>query len=136
MGPPDGPEAFRRDRTLGRSVPLPYLEIFLALFAIYLGYSAWTRLDARYPIFAALLMLVAAAVADAANAVDLANTLAEYVFCLLAGGVVLLLIEHLRTSGTPSHGAGGSAGSISPQGVAPEPPHEGDAPSDQSLDRM
>jgi hypothetical protein len=115
-------------------VTLPYLEIFLALFAVYLGFSVWMRLDARYPIAAALLLLVAAAVADAGGAVALANTLAEYVFVLLAGGVILLLIEHVR-SPTPSSGpetTGGDGGRETP----PEPADEGDSPADQGLDGL
>lgn len=115
---------------------LPYLEIFLGLFVVYLVYSALTHMDARYPIGAALLMLVAAAVADAANSVDLANTLAEYVFLLLAGGVLLLLVDHLRSTPHPSPAGSDSEGSLGPEGVPAEPSREGDTAPNQGLDRV
>lgn len=75
---------------------IPYATIFVGLLVAYIVYSAWARLDGRYPIGAALVLLVITAVVDAAGNVTAANTLAEYVFFLLAGGVVLLLIEHVR----------------------------------------
>jgi hypothetical protein len=114
-------------------VAFPYLDLFLGLFAVYLVYSALVRLDARYPIGAALLLLVVAAVADAANAVDLANTLAEYVFCLLAGGVLLLLVEHVRSPAASSAPAGGSGEGPTTEGAPTEPTDQGDLSSDQSL---
>ncbi len=112
----------------------PYLELFLGLLAVYLVYSALVRLDPRYPIVAALLLLVAAAVADAANQVNLANTLAEYVFCLLAGGVVLLLVDHVRSPAPPS--PSGSTSGEAPTQAATETAHEGDGPPDQALDGL
>ena len=75
---------------------LPFEAIFLGLFAVYLVYSEWVGLDSRYPIAGGLVLLVAAAIADAAGATDAANTLAVYVFFLLAGGVLLLLVDHVR----------------------------------------
>jgi len=75
---------------------VPYTAIFLGLLVAYLAYSVWARLDGRYPIAAALALLVATAVVDAAGDTNAANSLAEFVFFLLAGGVVLLLIEHIR----------------------------------------
>ena len=75
---------------------IPYSVVFLALLVAYLVYSAWARLDPRYPVAAALLLLVATAVVDALGAVGTANALAGYVFFLLAGGVVLLLVDHVR----------------------------------------
>ncbi len=74
----------------------PYVEVFLGLLLGYMVYSVWADLDARFPIGAALVLLVATAVVDALGATDSANTLAEFVFFLLGAGVVLLLIEHVR----------------------------------------
>jgi hypothetical protein len=87
-------------------VALPLEAIFLVLFVVYLVYSEWAGLDSRYPIAAGLVLLVVAAVADAAGAVDAANTLAVYVFFLLAGGVLLLLIDHVRLERRKAHVAG------------------------------
>jgi hypothetical protein len=91
---------------------VPYTEIFVGLLLVYLAYSVWARLDGRYPIGAALALLVVTAVVDAAGNVSAANALAEYVFFLLAGGVVLLLIEHVRahpaSEAPPPSGSGGT----------------------------
>lgn len=69
---------------------------FLALLLAYMVYSQWTRLDSRYLILAALVLLVITAAVDAAGAIGTANVLAVYVFYLLAGGVLLLVIDHIR----------------------------------------
>ncbi len=74
----------------------PSTEVFLGLLVGYMVYSVWARLDARYPIAAALVLLVATAVVDALGSTASANTLAEFVFFLLGAGVVLLLIDHVR----------------------------------------
>ncbi len=74
-----------------------YAEVaFLVTLLLYMIYSQWVGLDSRYPIGGALILLVVAAVADAAGATPVANTLAIYTFYLLAGGVVLLLVDHIR----------------------------------------
>jgi hypothetical protein len=78
----------------------PYTDIFLGLLGAYMVYSAWARLDSRYLIAGALVLLVAAAIVDASGATGAANTLAVYVFFLLAGGVVLLLVDHVREERT------------------------------------
>ena len=112
----------------------PYVEVFLALLVAYMGYSVWAGLDARYPIAAALALLVATAIVDAAGNTVAANTLAEYVFFLLGAGVVLLLIEHVResrrTAAPPSGSAGGS------KGEASEAPQEGKGTPGHPLDRF
>lgn len=74
----------------------PYEEVFLALLVIYAIYSQWARLDSRYPVAAALVLLVVTAAVDAAGASAVANTLAVYVFFLLTAGVLLLLVDHVR----------------------------------------
>jgi hypothetical protein len=92
-------------------VTFPYTGVFLGLLGAYMIYSEWARLDSRYLIAGALVLLVVAAVVDAAGATGAANTIAVYVFFLLAGGVVLLLVDHVRegrpapaTSLPPSEG--------------------------------
>lgn len=107
---------------------VPYTTVFLGLLIAYLAYSVWARLDGRYPIAAALALLVATAVVDAAGDTNAANSLAEFVFFLLAGGVVLLLIEHVRGRSTP----GGPVPSISraPQGPATEATEEREGPAE------
>lgn len=113
----------------------PYSELFLGLLLAYMVYSAWTRLDARYPIAAALVLLVVTAVVDALGATDSANTLAEYVFFLLGGGVVLLLVEHVRESrGPPAPAATSSAELAHPP--ARDAPREAEPGSDESLRRL
>ncbi len=90
----------------------PYVVVFVVLLVVYVGYSLWARLDPRYPIGAALVLLIVAAVTDAAGGVGAANVLAEFVFLLLGAGVLLLLLEHVREgrrSATPSGGATGDA---------------------------
>jgi hypothetical protein len=115
-------------------VTFPYLIVFLVLFAAYLVYSEWVGLDARIPIAGALALLVVTAVVDAVGDLATANTFAEYVFFLLAGGVALLLVEHLRearraaSTGSPSgRGPGG--------GPAAEPPDERNLAAEKPLDR-
>ena len=107
---------------------VPYTAIFLGLLVAYLAYSVWARLDGRYPIGAALALLVVTAIVDAAGDTSAANSLAEFVFFLLAGGVVLLLIEHIRDRPTPT-GAGPSR-SAGPQRPAAEPPEEPEGPAE------
>jgi hypothetical protein len=106
---------------------VPFASIFVVLLLVYLGYSVWARLDGRYPIGAALALLVVTAIVDAAGQTDLANTLAEYVFFLLAGGVVLLLIEHLRGRSR----AAGTEPALAAQRVPSQPPEEGKRSADE-----
>lgn len=98
---------------------VPYTEIFLGLLLAYMVYSVWARLDGRYPIAAALVLLVVTAVVDAAGDATTANSLAEYVFFLLAAGVVLLLVEHVRER--PTRPAATSSGPTTTQSGPSEP---------------
>lgn len=98
----------------------PYTVVFLALLLAYLIYSAWTRLDPRYPVAAALVLLGATAVVDAIGAVAAANLLAEYVFFLLGGGVLLLLVEHVRSRDRP---VAAPSGGSPPAGEAADERH-------------
>ncbi len=117
---------------------LPYEAIFLGLLIAYMIYSQWIRLDSRYPIAGALLLLVAAAVADALGQSDAANTLAIYVFFLLAGGVLLLLLDHIREErqkAVASHRTSGPAWRQSGEPPA-ETPYERQGPAQQALDDL
>ena len=107
---------------------VPYNAIFLGLLVAYLAYSVWARLDGRYPIAAALVLLVATAVVDAAGDTGAANSLAEFVFFLLAGGVVLLLIEHVR--GRPEAATAATSSLASPQTPAAEAAEERQGPAE------
>ncbi|MGB6500975.1 MAG: hypothetical protein WBG19_06220 [Thermoplasmata archaeon] len=114
---------------------VPYSLLFLALLAAYMVYSVWARLDSRYVIGGALVLLIAGAVADAAGSVPVANTVAQYVLFLLAAGVVLLLVDYLRdrpdrVAGRPALGGAGS--SMRPSAQAVQDP---DRPPDHALDR-
>ena len=111
----------------------PFTLVFLALLAAYAVYSVWADLDPRYPVGAALVLLAAAAVTDAAGATGAANALAEYVFFLLAAGVVLLLVDPVRR-GRPV-GPPTSAGAEPAVVPTAEPADERQGPSDQRLDR-
>lgn len=115
---------------------VPYLEIFLGIFALYLVYSVVVRLDPRYPIAGALILLVATAVTDAAGATTQANTLAEYVFLLLAGGVLLLLVDHARRPAADDReGAAGSAPADPAAAQPAEAADEREGTAEEPLDR-
>lgn len=103
----------------------PFVPLFLGLLVAYMAYSEWARLDSRLLIASALVLLVVTALVDAAGSTGLANTLAEFVFFLLAAGVVLLLIDHVR-DGAPEPEEDGRGGS----GLRPWEPHSSD-PTEQ-----
>jgi len=113
---------------------IPYTPIFVGLLVAYLAYSVWARLDGRYPIGAALALLVITAIVDAAGDVNAANTLAEFVFFLLAGGVVLLLIEHVR--GRPESVDEAVSGNVGAQSPPAQPTEERKGPPKEALDRL
>lgn len=98
---------------------IPYDAVFLALLAVYLVYSVWQRVDSRYPIVAALVLLVITAIVDAAGASGEADTLAVFVFFLLAGGVLLLLIDSFRP------GRLSESAPLPPPGSVPDAPMGG-----------
>jgi hypothetical protein len=114
---------------------VPYSLAFLGLLGAYMVYSQWAGLDSRYPVGAALVLLVVAAVADAAGATGAANSFAEYVFFLLAAGVVLLLVDHVRDG--PKHAAATppSAGAVTAERPSAEPSKEPEPTADHPLDR-
>lgn len=115
----------------------PYTEVFLGLLLAYMVYSVWARLDARYPIAAALVLLVATAVVDALGDIASANTLAEFVFFLLGAGVVLLLVEHVRENPRRSvTRVEGEGSGPAPDAVPPDPPHSAERDAEESFDRV
>jgi hypothetical protein len=113
----------------------PYLAIFGVLLLLYMAYSLWERLDPRYLIGAGLVLLVATAITEAAGYATAANLLAEYVFFLLGGGVLLLLLD-------PFLRARGKVGGSSLQRPADAEEHPADAaqqrdlPPEQPLDHL
>lgn len=113
---------------MGSVVLPPWDELVLPVIVAYLAYIVWTRQDGRYPIVLALILLVASAVADAAGNLSAANTLAIFVFYLLAGGVIVLLIEHARAERTGS--VASSPPSHPPEGVDDADPARTSASSD------
>jgi hypothetical protein len=117
-------------------VQLPLVEIFLGLLLLYMVYSQWRGLDSRYPIVAALILLVVTALVDAGGDLNAANTLAEFVFFLLAAGVILLLVDHVREA---RHGPGSPRRddrSIRADPPATDPMEQTERPTDHSLDRF
>lgn len=112
----------------------PYVLAFLVLLALYMGYSEWAGLDSRYLVAGALGLLVLTAVVDAAGATGLANTLAEFVFLLLAGGVVLLLVDHVRERPREHRNRGWGSGLRTWNADAPDTPKERQGPADQSFE--
>jgi len=117
-------------------VTVPYLLLFVVLLAVYLVYSAWVRLDPRYPIVAALALLIVTAVLDAAGESASSNTFAEYVFILLAGGIVLLLLDHARESRPKPARTTGSAPQVLSDHTAAQATDERKRPADQTLDGL
>jgi len=113
---------------------VPYAAIFGGLLLVYMAYSVWARLDGRYPIAAALVLLVVTAVVDALGNGGLADTLAEFVFFLLAAGVVLLLVEHLRDR--PRTAAPAPTPVLPAQGVPPDPSEQREGPTEQPLEGL
>jgi hypothetical protein len=114
-------------------VTFPYVLAFLAVLIAYMVYSEWARLDSRYLVAGALVLLVATAVVDAAGATGTANTLAEFVFFLLAGGVVLLLVDHVRERPHDRSLEPRDSLPARRNSEPPDPPKEWKGPTDQSL---
>ncbi len=99
-----------------------------------MAYSEWAGLDSRYLIAGALVLLVATALVDAAGATNLANTLAEFVFFLLAGGVVLLLVDHVRERPAHREGDRWGSGLRTWESHPADPPKEGQGPPEHPFD--
>lgn len=113
----------------------PYVLVFLGVLVAYMVYSEWAELDSRYLVAGALGLLVVTAVVDAAGATGAANTLAEFVFFLLAGGVVLLLVDHVREQPRGGGGVRPAGSALRPWDPdAPDPPKEREGAADQAFD--
>jgi hypothetical protein len=127
---------------LSAVVTLPYDEVFLALLGVYFAYSVYAKLDGRYPIAGALVLLVGAAILEATGDLSAANTVAVFVFFLLAAGVLLLLVEHVREERARSTGVSGIGGTHSAAGVAErqapagDPSDTGEGSADHPLDHL
>ncbi|MFZ0891802.1 MAG: hypothetical protein WB778_01775 [Thermoplasmata archaeon] len=117
-------------------MPLPLVGIFLALLFLYMVYSEWRRLDSRYPIVAALVLLVVTAVVDAGGNLNAANTLAEFVFFLLAAGVILLLVDHAREARRRPEPLGRRGRSVRSDTPASDPTEQTERATDHTLDRF
>ena len=117
-------------------VGFPYLEAFLGLLLVYMVYSQWTRLDSRYPIAAALVLLVAAAVANAVGNLPIANNLATYAFFLLVAGVVLLVVDRVRESRTRKPSAALDRPPPRPEAPATDAANGGEPVTEQTFDRL
>ena len=108
----------------------PYTYVFGGLLVAYMVYSQWVGLDSRYPIGAALVLLVGAAVLDASGATGAASTLSVFVFLLLAAGVILLLIDHVRAARRASRLP---VAGPSDESKAPEAADQGEAAAEDPL---
>jgi septum site-determining protein MinD len=69
------------------------------IFLIYFIVMLINRIDSRYSIGAALILLLYTAVLLAQKKEDFANQVAIYAYYFLVGGVVLQLIEYIREGG-------------------------------------
>jgi hypothetical protein len=96
-------------------VSVPFQGVFLALLLLYGAYSIGAGLNPRWPLYGALLVLVAAAVADGVRATDAANGLALDVVFLLIAGVGLTAFDRWR----PRTRSAASAPSPNPPGADP-----------------
>lgn len=112
----------------------PFVPAFLVLLLVYVVYSEWAGLDSRFLLGAALGLLVVTAIVDAAGATATASTLSEYVIFLLAGAVVLLLVDHLRSRWWSDGGPGGRSRLRAGDPKTSEPTHERQRSTDQPFD--
>lgn len=81
---------------LSRAVSIDELAFFILL--AYIPISLKLKLDERYPIAIALLLLILCAITLAQGFEDYANMIAVYTYYFLVIGVILLFIGHVRSS--------------------------------------
>jgi hypothetical protein len=115
-------------------VAFPYVPVFLGVLLVYMVYSEWSHLDSRYLVAGALGLLIITAIVDAAGATAAANTLAEFVFFLLAGGVVLLLVDHVRERPRDLEPEGKDSGPRARDADPPDATQEWQGTPDEALD--
>jgi hypothetical protein len=116
-------------------MPFPLLATFGVLLVLYMACSLWARLDPRYLIAGGVALLVATACTEAAGYSSAANVLAEYVFLLLGGGVILLLVEPFLRNTRPSTPPL-SERPPDAEEHPPDPAEQGNLSSQQALDHL
>lgn len=75
---------------------LPDYVVFIVVLSAYIWWSERAGLDSRYPFFMAIGLLVAGVLTEMSRDYAAALVLSEFVFFLIAGGIVTLIIDHLR----------------------------------------
>lgn len=109
---------------------IPYQDVFLVLLVGYCGYSLWAGLSPRYPLFAALLLLLAAAGTNWAGATEASNNLGLDAIFVLAAAVGLTSLEIVRARGLRPRAAGVA------DPPAADTPQPGQPSSQHSLDDL
>jgi drug/metabolite transporter superfamily protein YnfA len=90
-----------------------YTVAFMGIALVYALYSGWARLDPRWPLAAALLLFVGAAVLRIDGAQIGGNLLTAYGMVSILVSLALMLTEHVRRTGAV-HSSEGAA-PVSPQ---------------------
>ena len=83
----------------------PFQLAFVGLLAAYCVYSFWARLDPRYPMYGAFLLLLGAIGAQWVGSAGAADNLALDVIFALGAAVALAGAERLRPRRTSSERA-------------------------------
>jgi hypothetical protein len=103
--------------------PQVYVLAFVGLLAAYLAYAAYARLDPRWPILGAFVLLVAGAALDASGNPNGAELLGVDAFLALLGGLVAMALT-----------APGGPGRLAAPGA--EPVDEREPEADPPLDDL
>ncbi len=98
-----------------------FLALWLVIVSAYAGYSLWARLDPRYLLGAALLMVIAAAVLEALGDVAAANALAVDTFFAFLAGLVVLVLDRAISERRATRNLGRAAGPAEPAGEPTDP---------------
>jgi uncharacterized membrane protein YoaK (UPF0700 family) len=116
-------------------VSFPYVPVFIVLLVAYMVYSEWAGLDSRFVVVAAFVLLIVTAAAYAVGTIDLADSLAGFVVYLLAGGVVLVLVDEVRDGAPGRSRARWGSGVRSWQARSTDPSQERQGTPDQPFER-
>jgi hypothetical protein len=101
---------------LRRPVSVPFQDVLLVVLVAYSAYSYWAGWSPRIPLYAALLTLGFAAVADWSGARGVANVLALDVVFFLGAALVLTALDRAR----PHRGSAGRSPAVAdPPGTDP-----------------
>ena len=73
-----------------------YTVIFVVLLAVYDVYAFWARIDPRYPVFGALVLILLGAAASELRDPGTGEVLGIFGFLMLLAGAALLLFAPLR----------------------------------------